>query len=153
MVNDGAWSSSDARVFANVPKPKRRGTASIPDAKPAAGFVAGFMTHGDVVDIQQVADAFGMSKGQLAETAGLATAALTKRARRNGPKAQRRMTEVLEIISRIREWAGGEVQAMAWYRSQPIPALDGRTPEALVKTGRAAAVRDYLDHLALGGFA
>jgi hypothetical protein len=42
---------------------------------------------------------------------------------------------------------------MAWYRSQPIPALDGRTPEALVKGGQAGAVRDYLDHIALGGFA
>ena len=42
---------------------------------------------------------------------------------------------------------------LAWYRSQPIPALDGRTPEALVKAGRASAVREYLDHFALGGFA
>jgi hypothetical protein len=42
---------------------------------------------------------------------------------------------------------------MAWYRSQPIPALDGRTSEALVKSGQAGAVRDYLDHMALGGFA
>ena len=32
----------------------------------------------------------------------------------------------------------------------PTPALDGRTPEALVKAGRASAVREYLDHLALG---
>lgn len=60
---------------------------------------------------------------------------------------------MLEIISRVRDWAGGEAQAMAWYRSQPIPALDGRTPEALVKDGRAHAVREYLDHVALGGFA
>ena len=50
-------------------------------------------------------------------------------------------------------WSGGQTQAMAWYRSQPIAALDGRTAEALVKTGKAGAVRDYLDHLALGGFA
>ncbi len=64
-----------------------------------------------------------------------------------------RVTEMLEVISRVRGWAGGEAQAMAWYRSQPIPALDGRTPEALVKAGRAHAVREYLDHLALGGFA
>jgi hypothetical protein len=42
---------------------------------------------------------------------------------------------------------------MAWCRSQPIPALDGRTAEALVKAGRATAVRDYLDQIALGGFA
>ena len=30
---------------------------------------------------------------------------------------------MLEIISRVRDWAGGETQTMAWYRSQPIPAL------------------------------
>jgi len=106
-----------------------------------------------LVDAGQVAEVFRMSKSQLAETIGLPTATLSKMGRREGPKAQSRMTEMLEIISRIRTWAGGEAQAMAWYRSQPIPALDGRTPEALVKSGRAGAVRDYLDHLALGGFA
>jgi len=94
-----------------------------------------------------------MSKGQLAETAGLGVATVSKADRRASPRAQTRVTEMLEIISRIREWAGGEAQAMAWYRSQPIPALDGRTPEALVKSGKAGAVRDYLDHMALGGFA
>ena len=62
------------------------------------------------------------------------------------------MTETLEIISRARDWAGGEAQAMAWYRTQPIQALDGQTPEGLVKAGRAQAVMDYLDHVALGGF-
>ena len=118
-----------------------------------APFVTGFMTEAGVVDVDRVAHAFRMSKGQLAQTAGLGLASVSKADRRVAPKAQTRVTEILEIISRVRDWAGGEAQAMAWYRSQPIPALDGRTPEALVKAGRAHAVRDYLDHLALGGFA
>ncbi len=118
-----------------------------------APFVSGFMTKAGVVDVDLVADTFRMSKGQLAQTAGLGLASVSKADRRVAPKAQTRVTEILEIISRVRDWAGGEAQAMAWYRSQPIPALDGRTPEALVKAGRAHAVRDYLDHLALGGFA
>ena len=122
-------------------------------AKAGAPFVAGFMTEAGVVDVDRVAHAFRMSKGQLAQTAGLGLASVSKADRRVAPKAQTRVTEILEIISRVRDWAGGEAQAMAWYRSQPIPALDGRTPEALVKAGRAHAVRDYLDHLALGGFA
>ena len=42
---------------------------------------------------------------------------------------------------------------MAWYRAEPIPAFGGRTAESLVKDGKAAAVRDYLDGVALGGFA
>lgn len=111
-----------------------------------------FMTRAGEVDVDRVAKAFRMTKGQLAETTGLATTTLTKTARQKTVKAQTRVTEMLEILSRVRDWAGGETQAMAWYRSEPIPALDGRTPEALVKAGRATAVREYLDHLALGGF-
>ena len=61
--------------------------------------------------------------------------------------------EKVEILSRVREWAGGETQAMAWYRSQPIPSLDGCTPEELVQSGRATAVSDYLDRIGIGGFA
>lgn len=118
-----------------------------------AGFVTCFMDEGGVVDVERVADAFRMTKGQLAETAGLGVATVSKAERRVAARTQSRVREVLEIISRVRDWAGGDAQAMAWYRSQPIPALDGRTPEALVKSGQAAAVRDYLDHLALGGFA
>jgi len=117
------------------------------------GFVMDFMDKGGVVDVDRVATAFRMTKGQLAETAGLGTATISKADRKASPRTQTRVTEMLEIISRIREWSGGEAQAMAWYRSQPIPALDGRTPEALVKSGQAGAVRDYLDHMALGGFA
>lgn len=135
------------------PQPKadsrddRNGNGAVP------GFVARFMDKRGLVDVDRVADAFRMTKGQLAETAGLAAATISKADRRTAPRTQIRVTEVLEIISRVRDWAGGETQAMAWYRSQPIPALDGRTPEALVKSGKAGDVRDYLDHLALGGFA
>lgn len=118
-----------------------------------AGFVTVFIDQAGIIDVDRVADTFRMTKGQLAETVGLAAATVSKAERRTAPRAQSRMLEMLEIVSRIREWAGGETQAMAWYRSQPIPALDGRTPEALVKAGEAGAVRDYLDHLALGGYA
>ncbi len=106
-----------------------------------------------LVQLDGVASAFGMSKGQLAETIGLSREALYKRARLEGPKTQSRLKEMLEIVSRISDWAGGKEQAMAWYRAQPIPAFGGRTAEALVKDGQAGALRDYLDHIALGGFA
>ncbi|PAL24657.1 antitoxin Xre/MbcA/ParS toxin-binding domain-containing protein [Sphingopyxis sp. GW247-27LB] len=137
-----------AQVQRKIASRSRAGTGET-----GGGFVARFMDKRGLVDVERVADAFRMTKGQLAETAGLGIATISKADRRTAPRAQTRVTEVLEIISRVRDWAGGETQAMAWYRSQPIPALDGRTPEALVKSGRAGAVRDYLDHLALGGFA
>jgi len=72
-------------------------------------------------------------------------------ARLKAPKTQARAAEMLEIVGRIADWAGGEKQALAWYRAEPLPAFGGRTAESLVKEGRAAAVRDY--HVATGGFA
>jgi len=131
----------------------RSSTGKVFSAGGTGGFVMDFMDKGGVIDVDRVATMFRMTKGQLAETTGLATATISKTDRKASPRTQTRVTEMLEIISRVREWAGGEAQAMAWYRSQPIPALDGRTSEALVKSGQAGAVRDYLDHMALGGFA
>ena len=122
-------------------------------ARSGAGFVTNFTDTAGTVDVDRVADALRMTKGQLAETIGLGVASLLKADRKTAPRTQRRVLEMLEIIALVRDWAGGQTQAMAWYRSQPIPALDGRTAEALVKSGEATAVRDYLDHLALGGVA
>ncbi len=81
------------------------------------------------------------------------TLTIYRAARLEAPKTQTRATEMLEIIGRIADWAGGEKQAMAWYRAEPIAAFGGRTAESLVKDGKASAVRDYLDHVATGGFA
>ncbi|WP_254515897.1 MbcA/ParS/Xre antitoxin family protein [Novosphingobium sp. G106] len=135
-------------------KARTRAAKAPPQAMAAgAAFVTHFIDKSGIVDVDQVADTFRMTKNQLAETVGLGVATMSKAERRTAPRTQSRVREMLEILSRIREWAGGETQAMAWYRAQPIPALDGRTPEALVKAGEAGAVRDYLDHLALGGFA
>ena len=115
--------------------------------------VATLMNQQGFVTVDLVAATFGMSKGQLAETIGLSREALYKLARLEAPKTQSRLKEMLEIVSRVSGWAGGKEQAMAWYRAQPIAAFGGRTAEALVKDGKAGALRDYLDHIALGGFA
>jgi uncharacterized protein (DUF2384 family) len=112
-----------------------------------------YMDGSGAIAIDQVADSFGMSKGQLAATVGLARESLYRVKRNQAAKTQARMKEMLEIISRVTQWAGGKEQAMAWYRAQPIAAFGDRTAEALVKDDKAAAVRDYLDHLAVGGFA
>lgn len=115
--------------------------------------IASLMDERGAVNVDDVADAFAMSKAQLAETAGLAREVFQKASRRGGPKAQTRVREMLEIISLVQGWAGGSAQAMAWYRAEPIPAFGGRTAESLVKSGQASAVREYVDHLATGGYA
>jgi hypothetical protein len=115
--------------------------------------IASLMDERGSVKIDGVADVFSMSKAQLADTAGLAREVFQKESRRNSPKAQSRVREMLEIINLVQSWAGGAAQAMAWYRAEPIPAFGGRTAEALVKSGDATAVRNYVDHLATGGCA
>jgi hypothetical protein len=127
--------------------------ALAPAPKQPAQLVVGFFDSNGKVVVKRVADDFGMSKGQLAETVGLHPEALYKASRTHAPKTQSRVREMLEIVSRISDWAGGKDQAMAWYRAEPIPAFGGRTAESIVKTGQAAALRDYLDVLAMGGFA
>ena len=128
----------------------RRSTRS---AAPGPFSIIGLLDDQGAIKVDAAAEVFSMSRAQLADTAGLAREALQKASRRDGPKAQTRVREVLEIINLVQGWAGGPAQAMAWYRAEPIPAFGGRTAEALVKSGNATVVRDYLDHLATGGYA
>jgi Protein of unknown function (DUF2384) len=127
------------RSVTAVKSPRRRAPAR--QAAPSATSVWAF-----------VAD-LGLSKKQLAETVGLRPEALYKTERASAAKTQTRLREMLEILTRVSAWAGGRAQAIAWYRSEPIPAFGGRTAEALVKSGHAGALRDYLDSIAMGGFA
>jgi uncharacterized protein (DUF2384 family) len=115
--------------------------------------IAKYMDKRGIVDVSRMASGLFISRDQLAKTAGLSVTTVAKRERSLAAKPQHRLREVLEILARVEDWAGGEAQALAWYRAQPIPALDGRTAEALVQEGRATSVRNYLDHMALGGFA
>jgi hypothetical protein len=127
--------------------------AAAPFVLPQSVRAVGYMDRSGKVDVDRMMEGFGMSRVQLAETAGLSRDTFQKAARRDAPKTRARLLEILEIIGRVHDWAGGQAQAMAWYRSQPIPELGGRTAEAMVKSGEASLVRDYLDHFALGGFA
>jgi uncharacterized protein (DUF2384 family) len=118
-----------------------------------ADMVMQFLDPAGHIVVDRVADRFGLSKTALAETIGLTRETVYRPERANAPKTQARATEMLEILGRVVDWAGGEKQAMAWYRAEPLPAFGGRTAESLVKDGKAVAVRDYLDHVATGGFA
>jgi hypothetical protein len=115
--------------------------------------VATLLDPAGVLAVDRVADAFKLTKFQLADILGLSRETLYKSSRASAPKTQARLRDMLEIISLVEDWAGGKLQAMAWYRAQAIPAFGGRTAESLVKAGHAPAVRDYIDHLAMGGFA
>jgi hypothetical protein len=105
------------------------------------------------VNVNRMTEFFGMSKAKLAETVGVRPDTLQRSSRASSPRTQTRLVEMLEIVSRVENGAGGAPQAMAWYRAEPLPEFGGRTAESLVKEGKATAVREYLDYVALGGFA
>jgi hypothetical protein len=118
----------------------------------ATPFVAALIAPNGVIAVDRVADAFCLTKFQLADVLGLARETLYRPARAHAAKTQARLREMLEIISFVEDWAGGKLQAMAWYRAYAIPEF-GRTAESLVKSGHASWVREHLDRIALGGFA
>lgn len=90
-------------------------------------------------------------EGPLAVAQGEMGVALASRpSLKAAPNVER---ETAEIIHRISKWAGSGEKARLWYRSEAIPAFGGRTAEALVREGRATEVRDFLDHVAMGGYA
>ncbi|MBL6457730.1 DUF2384 domain-containing protein [Belnapia sp. T6] len=101
----------------------------------------------------RLTESLGTTRQQLAAAAGLSRDAVSKTARLQAPATQARLRDMVEILNRIRGWAGSGPQAFAWYRSQPIPAFGDLTAEDLVRQGRAEAVKRYLSHIAAGGFA
>ena len=97
--------------------------------------------------------ALRISKTELAAALGLSRDSVSRLARLKSRATQTRLREVAEILNRALPWAGSVPQAFAWYRAQPLPSFGDRTPEDLVKEGRAEGVKAYLSRIAAGGYA
>lgn len=108
---------------------------------------------GGMVAADRLSDLLHVTRAELASASGLSRDAISKSARASAPATQSRLRDVVEILNRVQGWAGSPQQAFAWYRSQPLPSFGDQTAEALVKEGRAEAVKRYLDRITLGGFA
>jgi Protein of unknown function (DUF2384) len=118
-----------------------------------AAFSVTMMRPDGVVEIGPLSAALHISKGELATATGLSRDAVSKTARQLAPATQSRLRDIVEILNRVRPWCGSLPQAFAWYRAQPLPSFGDQTAEALVKEGRAEAVKRYLDRMAVGGYA
>jgi transcriptional regulator with XRE-family HTH domain len=110
--------------------------------------------EGGLVAADRLSQVLRVTRAELALALGLSRDAVSKAARARAPATQARLRDAVEILNRVRPWAGGSPQqAFAWYRSQPLPSFGDQTAEALVKEGRAEAVKRYLDRIAVGGYA
>lgn len=122
-----------------------------PVADPA--FLIETSADGGLVAADRLSRLLHITRAELAVASGLSRDAVSKSARVGSPATQARLRDLVEIINRVRGWAGSPQQAFAWYRSQPLPSFGDQTAEALVKQGRAEAVKTYLDRIAVGGHA
>lgn len=144
-----------ARSKPATPTPRRTGRrkATGRRAGPEAAFAPALLSPDGLVDVDAVVARFGLTKAELAKCLGFADDTLHRFSRATAPKTQRRLRQFLEILARVEPWAGGALQALAWYRSHGIPALGEATAEALVKQDQADVARAWLDAYAAGIYA
>lgn len=116
-------------------------------------FLADAFDPSGLIAAERLSNMLHITRGELATTLGLSRDAVSKSARLGRPATQARLRDMVEILNRVRPWAGSAQQAFAWYRSQPLSSFGDQTAEALVREGRADAVRRYLDRIATGGYA
>jgi len=50
-------------------------------------------------------------------------------------------------------WAGSDIKATAWFKSESISAFGGKTALQLCKNNQPDAVIKYIRHIEQGGFA
>lgn len=93
-----------------------------------------------------------VTQTELSNITGLRREAVSKQTRVRSLSTQKRLRETVEVLNRVSDWCGGPVQALAWFRSQPLPSFGDLTAEDLIKAGRADALRVYLRRVTEGGY-
>jgi hypothetical protein len=100
-----------------------------------------------------VAGRLRITMTELACALGLSRESVSKQSRAASVVTQQRLRDLVEILNRVVPWAGSELAAFAWYRSQSLPSFGELTAEDLVRAGRSEAVTRLLCRLDEGGFA
>jgi uncharacterized protein (DUF2384 family) len=104
-------------------------------------------------DPRKIAATLMTTAEDLARSAGLGRDAIGRTVRIDQPRTQRRLREVVEILSKAEPRFGSALGAYAWYRAQPLPGFAGQTAMQLVQEGNASEVLEYLDAVDAGIFA
>lgn len=92
-----------------------------------------------------------VTKTDLAAVLGLSRDAVSKSVRLTARPTQRRLRDLVEILTRTAPWAGSLPQAFAWFCAQPLPSFGDQTAADLVREGRADTVKAYISRITVGG--
>ncbi|WP_299821662.1 MbcA/ParS/Xre antitoxin family protein [uncultured Jannaschia sp.] len=98
----------------------------------------------------KIAVAWRTTGAEVASSAGLGRDAVQRRERVASDRVQSRLRQMVEIVNKVEPRFGSALMAYAWYRSEPLPGLGGRTAMQMVREGRADAVLDLIDAVDAG---
>ena len=76
---------------------------------------------GGLIAVDRLSMLLRITRGELATALGVSRDAVAKTARARTHATQARLRDMVEILNRVRRWAGSPQQAFAWYRSRPCP--------------------------------
>lgn len=99
---------------------------------------------------RKIAAELRTTSGEIARTVGLGRDAVQRKDRIPSPRTQRRLREMVEILNKVEPRFGSALIAYAWFRSEPLPGLGGRTAMQLVRAGHADRVLDFIDAVDAG---
>ena len=99
---------------------------------------------------RSIAAVLQTSSEDIARSVGLGRDAVQRKDRIRSDRTQRRLREMVEVLTKVEPRFGSELLAYAWYRSEPLPGFAGQTAMQLLKDGRASDVLDYIDAVDAG---
>ena len=98
----------------------------------------------------KIARVLKTSTDDVATSAGLGKDAVQRQARIHSDRTQRRLREMVEVLTKVSPRFGSELMAYAWYRAVPLAGFSGQTAMQLVRSGRATEILDYIDAVDAG---
>lgn len=98
----------------------------------------------------RIARVLKTSTDDVASSAGLDRDAVRDKARIQSDGTQRRLREMVEVLTKVTPRVRSELMAYAWYRASPLPGFSGQTAMRLVRSGRATEVLDFIDAVDAG---
>lgn len=111
--------------------------------------VQAYAEHG-AFDPRRIIGVLRTTSDELARSLGLGKDAIQRKDRIASDRTQRRLRQMVEVLSKVEPRFGSPLVAYAWYRSEPLAGFSGQTAMQLVQDNRADDVLAYIDAVDAG---
>ena len=103
--------------------------------------------------VKALLSSLGLTRSELAETIGASEQSLGDDTRSASPQTERRLRDLVQILTKLTDWSGSFGHAFFLFTSQPLSSFAGQTAADLLRAGRAEAVKAYVSRIEDGGYA